>query len=374
MAQVTESYHPGLEGVIAGETAVSAVYQDSLLYRGFAIDALADHATFEEVVHLMLYGELPTRRQLDDFRRRIDDHRALPEPVVDALRAIPKEAEGMDVLRTAVSMCAHFDREPADAPEPLRRQAERILAVIPSIIAARLRLRAGQEPIDPRPGLSHAAQFFHLAFARRPSATEEKVLDLTFILYAEHEFNASAFNVRVCASTLSDMWSSVVSGIGTLKGPLHGGANEAVVRMLQPLRSAEEARRWLDDSFANKRLVMGFGHRVYKTGDHRARILERYVDELGRAHPEGWRVDVWRTIKQVMLERKNLHPNLDYPCGMVYYFLGLPVDIYTPLFVASRVSGWCAHHIEQHENNRLIRPRSRYTGPPPREFVPIDRR
>ncbi len=369
-----ELYRPGLDGIIAGETKVSSVEQDSLAYRGYPIDQLAEHASFEEVACLLLDHELPTRDRLERFRRYVDAHRQLPAPVLDTIRAIPRHVGGMDVLRTAVSMCSHFDIRDDDHIGPLRMQSAAIVAQVPSIIAARMRFLDGKEPIDPKPGLSHAAQFYWMAYGMIPSEIEEKILNLTFILYAEHEFNASTFAARVCASTLSDIWSAVVAAIGTLKGPLHGGANEEVVRMLVPLRSVEEARAFAEDAMARKHLIMGFGHRVYKNGDHRARILETYVEQIGRSHPEGWRVQVYHTIKNLVWERKRLHPNLDYPCGMIYYFMGLPPDIYTPLFVASRVTGWCAHFIEQHHNNRIIRPRSRYVGPPMRDFVPIDKR
>ncbi len=374
MSATPELYHPGLEGVIAGETNVSTVEQDSLAYRGYPIDQLAEHARFEEVAYLLIHDELPTRDELERFRKQIDNHRKLPSQVIDTIHNIPKNAPGMDVLRTAVSMCGHFDTQKGDNLESLRTQAVIILAVVPSIIAARMRLVAGQPLIDPEPGLSHAAQFYHMAFGRKPSTLDERVLDLTLTLYAEHEFNASAFAVRVCASTLADMWSAIVAGIGTLKGPLHGGANEEVVRMLEPLKSVDESVKWLENAFAAKKLVMGFGHRVYKNGDHRAKILQKYVEELGRAKNQQTRVDIWHKVKDMVFDRKKLHPNLDYPCGMVYYFMDLPLDIYTPLFVASRVTGWCAHFIEQRTNNRIIRPRSRYTGPAIRDYVPMDKR
>jgi len=370
----SEMYHPGLEGVIAGETAVSTVEQDSLAYRGYSIQQLADQATFEETAYLLLQGELPTRPQLQRFMAYVDRHRELPGPVIEAIRAMPAGVEGMDVLRTAVSMRGHFEIGGDEALTELQRQAAVILACVPSMIAARMRLREGRDLIEPKPGLSHAAQFYWMAYGKQPGRLEERILDLTLILYAEHEFNASTFAARVCASTLSDMWSSVVAAIGTLKGPLHGGANEEVVRMLEPIKSVEEARKWTLDAFANKRLIMGFGHRVYKHGDHRARILEPYVEQLGRELGQSWRVDIWHEIRKLVWEHKKLHPNLDYPCGMVYYFMGLPLDIYTPLFVASRVTGWCAHYMEQREHNRLIRPRSRYIGPPMRDYLPIDRR
>lgn len=374
MTETEELYRPGLEGIIAGETAISSVEQDSLTYRGYRIDELAEQASFEEVAYLLLHGELPTAAQLRSFCAELDEYRTLPGPVVDVIAAIPRHAGGMDVLRTAVSMCGHFDPAEGDSRPALVRRSTFLLAVVPSIIAARLRLLDGKSLVPPQPGLSHAAQFFHLAFGKTPAPLEERILNLTLVLYAEHEFNASTFAARVCASTLSDLFSAIVAGIATLKGPLHGGANEEAIKLINQFRSADEARRWTEEALKGKFKVMGFGHRVYKHGDHRARILEKYVDVLAQQRNERWRADVYHAIKNTVFERKGIYPNVDYPCGLVYFFLGLPIDIYTPLFVASRVSGWCAHVIEQRSDNRIIRPRSRYTGPPPRPYVPLAQR
>lgn len=369
-----EAYFPGLDGVIAGETDISCVEQGQLLYRGYDIADLAEKASFEECAYLLLHGELPNRKQLEQFTHEIDRHRKLPEPVTDVIKRIPPEVETMDVLRTAVSMCGHFEKFDHTDAAQMRQQSAVLLAVIPSIIAARMRLTRGQGLVEPKPGLSHAAQFYYLAFDRQPSELEERILNLTLILYAEHEFNASAFAARVCTSTMSDLWSAIVAAIGTLKGPLHGGANEEAIRLINKFKSADEARNWTLDAFKNKVKVMGFGHRVYKNGDHRAHILEQQVRAIGKEHEESWKVDVYAAIKDTVWEQKKLHQNLDFPCGLAYYFLGLPIDIYTPLFVASRVSGWCAHVIEQSQNNRIIRPRSRYTGPEKRSFTPLDSR
>jgi 2-methylcitrate synthase len=369
-----DMYRPGLEGVIAGETDICSVEQGGLWYRGYSIDDLASHASFEEVAYLLLHGELPARKELDLFRSYLDGHRELPPAVVDTLRAIPRQAPMMDVLRTGVSMCGHFNTCVAQGKNSLQCRATRILALVPSLIAARLRLLDGKELIEPKPGLSHAGQFIWMALGRAPTELEDKVLNLTLILYAEHEFNASTFAARVCTSTLSGMHSSIVTAIGTLKGPLHGGANEAAMKMIDRYKSADEARQATLDAMERKEKIMGFGHRVYRNGDHRAFILEPYVNDLARARHEEWRAQVYHAIKDTVFEQKQIYPNVDYPCGLVYHFLGFPMDIYTPLFVASRVSGWCAHIIEQHENNRIIRPRSRYTGPRDRVFVPLDER
>lgn len=369
-----EIYSPGLEGVIAGETAVSAVTQDSLAYRGYMIDDLAEHASFEEVAYLLLNGELPNAAQLARFRSELDGFRKLPAPVVDTLRAIPPHVGGMEMLRTAISMAGHFDPVSGDDLASLIRRATFLLAVTPTIIGARVRLLAGHEPLEPQTGLSHAAQLLHLCFGRAPTFLHEKIMNLTLILYAEHEFNASTFAARVVTSTLSDMTSAVVAGVAALKGPLHGGANEDTIRMMRRFHSGADARAWAEDAVANKVKISGFGHRVYKNGDHRAHILEACIPQLAAGRDDSFLVDVYHAIKNVVWEKKKIHMNVDYPCGLVYHYMGLPIDIYTPIFVASRISGWTAHVIEQFTGNRIIRPLSRYTGEPMRKFVPVNDR
>lgn len=374
MADSNELYRPGLEGIIAGETAVSTVEQDSLAYYGYRIEDLAEKSSFEEVAYLLLHGELPTAPQLRTFCEQLDKHRVLPDAVVKTIRSIPASAGGMDVLRTAVSMCGHFDETEGEDRDALIARAIHVLAVVPSIIAARIRLLDGKDVVAPKAGLSHASQFLQMAFGRTPEPVEEQLLNLTLVLYAEHEFNASAFASRVCASTLSDFYSCIVTGIGTLKGPLHGGANEEAIRLINRFHSGEEARIWTESAIVNKEKIMGFGHRVYKNGDHRARILEPLMDDLAKKRNEQTRLDIYYAIKNTVWDRKQIHMNVDYPCGLTYFLLGLPIDIYTPLFVASRVSGWAAHIIEQLLNNRIIRPRSRYTGPALRDYVPVQDR
>jgi len=374
MAELEELYRPGLEGIIAGETCVSTVEQDSLAYFGYRIEDLAEHSSFEEVAYLLLHGELPAAAELARFRAGLDRHRALPEPVLRTIEAIPRTVGGMDVLRTAVSMLGHFDPAQGDERADLVARSVHVLAAVPSMIAARLRFLEGKQPIAPRPGLSHAGQFLYLRTGEPPDALEERLLNLTLVLYAEHEFNASAFAARVCASTLSDLYSGIVTGIGTLKGPLHGGANEESMNLISRFETAEQARAWTEEAIANKIKIMGFGHRVYKHGDHRARILEPLMRDLARQRGQEWRLGVYDAIKDTVFQRKQIYPNVDYPCGLTYFLMNLPLDSYTPLFVASRVSGWAAHVIEQVLNNRLIRPRSRYVGPAFREYVAIDRR
>ena len=374
MSEAEQLYRPGLAGIIAGETALSAVEQDSLLYRGYPIDEVADQGCFEEVAYLLLYDALPTAAQLAEFRSQLDARRALPPAVIDALRALPDETPMMDVLRTGVSMCAHFAPVGGDSRDDMLAQATHILAIVPALIGARVRLLDGEEPVPAKPGLTHAAQLMHQMLGVEPAEDAARVLDYSLILYAEHEFNASAFAARVCASTMSDLYSAVVAAIGTLKGPLHGGANEAACKLLTQFDSAAQAAEWTRAAFERKEKIMGFGHRVYKNGDHRARLLQKYVYTLAEGRDDAWRTEVYDTIRDMVFESKGLHPNLDYPCALVYYFLGLPLDTYTPIFVASRVSGWCAHVIEQADNNRLIRPTSRYVGAARRAWTPIGQR
>lgn len=374
MAQVEQLYRPGLEGIIAGETNISAVLQDSLMYRGYTIEELADNSPFEEVAFLLLHGELPTSSELRDFCADLDRRRVAPKEVLDAIRSIPKPVGGMDALRTAMSMVGHFDVVTGDSREALIERAKHIFAIVPTLIGARVHGQAGKPPVAPKPGLSHAAQTLWLIHGREPKPTETRLLNLTYVLYAEHEFNASTFACRVTASTLSDIYSGMVTGIGTLKGPLHGGANEETMHLIKQFKTGAEATAWAEAAIARKDKVVGFGHRVYKNGDHRSWILEKELEKLAATHPEKWRMDVYHGIKNVMHEQRKIYMNVDYPCGLAYYYMGLPIDIYTPLFVASRVTGWAAHFIEQYTNNRIIRPLSRYSGAAERKYVPMERR
>lgn len=369
---MSENYKPGLEGVIAGDTTVACVDQGVLLYRGYPIEELAEKATFEEVAYLLLNDDLPTSAQLADFTEELDSYRALPSEVIDALRLIPNHAPMMDVLRSMVSMAGHFD--PVSDPANNKSRAIWLTAQIGGIIAARYRLLNGKGPVAAKPGLSHAAQILYQAQGSEPDALSAKLLDLTLILYAEHEFNASTFTARVICSTMSDLVSAVVGAIGALKGPLHGGANEAAMDMLKQFKSGDEAKAWIKDALANKRKVMGFGHRVYKNGDHRAHILERELRKLAASKNQQVWMDIYDAIKEPMVNEKRIFPNVDYPCGLTYYLLGLPLDLYTPLFVASRVTGWSAHFIEQAANNRIYRPLSKYVGPAAHPVTPLAQR
>jgi citrate synthase len=371
---VSEIYSPGLEGVIAGETAISTV-EGGLRYHGYPVTELAEKTSFDEVAHLLIHGELPTAKQLAEFQKRMAAARQIPEALRNCFRALPKSTSAMDALRTAVSMLAHFDPEIDDLSHDANlRKAERLLGQIPVAVADQFRISQGLAPVPARPDLSHAANFLYLLRGKEPRAAEARAFDVSLILYAEHEFNASTFTARVVVSTESDLYSGVVAAIGALKGRLHGGANEKVMDILHAAGGPETAEKWIRDMLARKERIMGFGHRVYKTGDLRARILKQYAhksaEETGQLKWE----QTAEIIEQVMQQEKHLLPNLDWPAGRLYHAMGLEVPLYTPIFVLSRVAGWSAHIIEQLDHNRLIRPRARYTGPPVRSVKPLGER
>jgi 2-methylcitrate synthase/citrate synthase II len=370
------TYSPGLEGVIAGETAVSTV-EGGLSYRGYPVTELAEKATFDEVAYLLLYGELPTAAELKAFQARVAMARRLPEAVRQLFHSLPKWAAPLDALRTAVSALAHFDQDMADnSHEATVRKAERLLAQIPVAVADHYRISKGLQPVLAKQELPHSANFLYMLRGTEPTADEVKALDVSMILYAEHEFNASTFTARVIVSTMSDLHSAVTGAIGALKGPLHGGANEKVMDVVRAAGGPETAEKWTLDALARKERIMGFGHRVYKTGDVRAGILKTYARQAAEAKGPDflkWE-DTADVIERVMAQQKNMHPNLDWPAGRLYHAMDLEIPIYTPMFAMSRIAGWSAHVIEQLDNNRLIRPRALYIGPPRREVKPIAER
>jgi 2-methylcitrate synthase/citrate synthase II len=374
MSSAAEVYSPGLEGVIAGETAISTV-AGGLRYRGYPVSELAERATFDEVAYLLLYGDLPTSRQLLDFQRRVASARQLPPPLIDLFRALPPATNSMDALRTAVSVLAHFDPDTSSMERTANlAQAERLLGQIPVAVAAFFRIARGLPLIPAREDQGQAASFLYLLRGDEPRPDDVRALDVALILYAEHEFNASTFTARVVCSTESDLHSAIVAAIGALKGRLHGGANERVMDLLRAAGSPATAEAWTRDALARKHRIMGFGHRVYKTGDVRAGILKPYAQQASAAAGAQQWEETAEIIERVLAQEKNLFPNLDWPAGRLFHALGLEVPLYTPLFVVSRVSGWSAHFIEQQEHNRLLRPRGRYTGPDVRSVKPLAER
>ena len=367
-------YSPGLEGVIAGETAISTI-AGGLQYWGYSIEELAAHATFEEVVYLILRGELPTASELAALRERLAMEESVHSSLIGFLRKIPPEAPLMDVMRTGASALAHWDEEVGDnSREANLRKAERLVAQLPIVMAARFRLLKGQEPVAADPKLSIAANILQMLFRQTPTERQVRAMDVSLILYAEHEYNASTFTARVVCSTLSDLHSAITAAIGALKGPLHGGANERVLEVLAEVGSADKAEGWIRNALANKVRIMGFGHRVYKTGDPRATLLKVLCAELAAETGHTDMEAMADTIERIVREEKSLPPNLDWPSARLYHYLNLPVTLFTPLFVVSRVVGWSAHVIEQLGNNRLIRPRAHYTGPAERSWVPVEKR
>ena len=374
------TYSPGLEGVIGGESALCQIDEGEagLRYRGYAVSDLAERATFEEVAYLLLRGKLPTRQELDDFSAQLRTQWALPGPVEAFIGVVPPRAHPMDVLRTGVSLLGMTDPDASDVSHDANvRKAIRLMAQIPVMISTAYRLAHGKRPTQPKGGLSFAENLLYVLTDQHGNETARamaRALDVSLILYAEHELNASTFAARVTASTLTDMHAAVTAAVGTLKGPLHGGANEAVADMLLEIKTRNRAEGWVREALASKRRVMGFGHRVLKKGDARSQIIQRHAEELSRKCKDTRWYEIASTVDHVMSEEKTLYPNLDFYTAVAYLLMGIPQDLYTPVFVCSRITGWCAHVIEQQDHNRLIRPRALYTGPPPQSYVPIDRR
>lgn len=372
-----KSYSPGLEGVIAGISSISEVDPEKsrLTYRGYDVHELAEKATYEEVAHLLLRGKLPNRKELSEFSDFIGHERHIPGDLMDMIQTYPDTAHPMDVLRSAVSALGLYDRTTSDlSRNATLEKAMKLIAKIPTIIAASHRFREDLDAVDPDPRMTCAESLLYLLTGERPDPLAVRALDVSLILYAEHSFNASTFAARVTASTLSDYYSSVVSAIGTLKGPLHGGANEESIKMMLEIGSPAKAEAWVMDALAKKRLIMGFGHRVYKKGDSRVPIMRKLGQELGEKLGQPQWHQMAQIIEEVMWREKKILPNVDFPCGYVYYMLKLPIPLYTPIFAASRVAGWSAHIIEQYEHNRIMRPTNIYNGPKEAAFVPLEQR
>jgi len=367
----------GLEGVIAGESEICYIdgYQGVLSYRGYNIHTLADNAVFEEVIFLLWRGWLPKQAELDELKRSLAEERELPGPVVDFLRGTPK-GNPMDVLRTAVSMLSLYDAEAPDmSAEANHRKAVRLMSRTPAIVATFDRLRNGKPAIAADPKLGFSANFLYTLTGNRPDDVMERAFDVAMILHADHELNASTFAARVTAATLSDIYSSVTSGIGALKGPLHGGANQDVIKWLLRLGDEEQAVQTVKGSLARKVKIPGFGHRVYRTEDPRATHLRVLSEELGKRTGHVQLYQLSKRMEETVKEVKGLVPNVDFYSASAYYSLGIPIDLYTPIFAVSRMSGWTAHVLEQYRNNRLIRPRAEYKGNPDGQtWIPLSER
>ena len=376
MAKPTQVYR-GLDGVIVDETSISKVMPEtnSLTYRGYPVQDLCKFCCFEEVAYLLWYGELPNRSQLRSFKNKEKNLRQLSRGALGVIKKFPKRAHPMDTIRTAVSYLG--TNEIAWGGEPCENDMSRSLALlskIPTLIASDYRYRQGKRRIPPRTDLSFSENFLHMCFGKVPPKKVVKAFDVSLILYAEHSFNASTFATRVVTSTMSDIYSAVTAGIGALKGPLHGGANEAVMHMLLDIGSADKAEAWLRRAFLKKRVVMGFGHRVYKWGDSRVPTMRSCLEDLSQWKNDRKWIEIEDVLEDIMVNEKNIHPNLDYPAGPAYYLMGFEIDMFTPIFVMSRITGWTAHYMEQNAANRLIRPLSAYKGVKERRVKPLAKR
>jgi 2-methylcitrate synthase len=380
MSSLSATHPPkGLEGIVATTSRICYIDGDRgiLAYRGIDIHELADHSTFEEVCYLLWFGKLPSRSELQDLRSRLAKERTLDPAILDFLRQAPKNALPMDVLRTAVSALSFYDAdEKANDHDANVRKAVRLTSQMAMIVAAYDRIRKGQPVVEPDRSLSHAANFLLMLTGEKPSPTAERAFDIALILHADHELNASTFAARVTAATLSDMHSAITSAIGALKGPLHGGANEAAFRILETIaKTGADPVDHVRGMLAQKKKVPGFGHRVYHTEDPRATHLRQMSRELGASSGQGQWFEMSRRIEQLLNTEKKLNANVDFYSASTYHVLGIDLDLFTPIFAVSRISGWAAHVIEQLDDNRLIRPRADYIGPAyPQKYVPIDRR
>jgi citrate synthase len=379
MSLTTANAPKGLEGVVATTSGICYIdgEQGVLAYRGIDIHELADHSTFEETCYLLWSGRLPSRNELKEVRDRLAEERKLDPAILNFLRSAPKHVVPMDVLRTAVSALSFYDPEERNNDHEANiHKAIRLTSQIAMIVAAYDRIRKGKPVVEPDRSLSHAANFLLMLNGAKPTPTAERALDIALILHADHELNASTFAARVTAATLSDMHSAIVSAIGCLKGPLHGGANEAVFNILQAINSSgSDPVEYVKEMLAQKKKVPGFGHRVYHTEDPRATHLRKMSQDLGSSNGQGRWFEMSQAIEKFVKAEKKLNANVDFYSASTYHILGIDVDLFTPVFAVSRVSGWTAHVIEQLDDNRLIRPRADYIGPAyPQHWVPLEKR
>ena len=374
---MSENIKKGLMGVTVDETAISKVMPEinSLTYRGYAAQDLCANCKFEEVAYLILNGELPNKKQLKDFEREESKERKISKNLVNAIKSIPKNAHPMDVARTAVSIMGLEDKDTRNnSPKANMRKVMRIFAKTPVALAAFYRARKGKKIIPPKKNLSFSENFFHMCFGKVPNKDIVKAFDVSLILYAEHSFNVSTFTARTITSSLSDIHGAITGAIASLKGPLHGGANEEVMHMMNKIKKPENALNWINKALNNKDVVMGFGHRVYKSGDSRVPTMREYFGKVAKIKKDKKFEKIYDIVEKVMIEKKNIHPNVDYPTGPTYHLMGFDTDFFTPIFVISRITGWSAHIFEQHAANKLIRPLASYKGSKYRKVVRLNQR
>ncbi|WP_075482595.1 bifunctional 2-methylcitrate synthase/citrate synthase [Candidatus Pelagibacter communis] len=374
---MTEDIKKGLLGIVVDETEVSKVMPEinSLTYRGYAAQDLCAKCKFEEVAYLILNGELPSEKQLKNFEKVERKERNLSKILLESIKNFPKKSHPMDVARTAVSIMGLEDKETKDnSPEANLRKVMRIFAKTPVALAAFYRIRKGKKIIKPKSNLSFSENFFYMCFGKVPEKEIVKAFDVSLILYAEHSFNVSTFTARTITSSLSDIHGAITGAIASLKGPLHGGANEEVMHMMNKIKKPENALNWINNALDQKAVVMGFGHRVYKSGDSRVPTMREYFSKVAKVKKDKKFEKIYDIVEKVMIERKNIHPNVDYPTGPTYHLMGFDTDFFTPIFVISRITGWSAHILEQHAANKLIRPLASYIGSSYRKVVPINQR
>ncbi|MDC0945083.1 bifunctional 2-methylcitrate synthase/citrate synthase [Candidatus Pelagibacter sp.] len=374
---MSDEIKKGLLGIIVDETEVSKVMPEinSLTYRGYAAQDLCAKCKFEEVAYLILNGELPNKKQLKDFEKQERKERKLSKTLLEDIKKFPKKAHPMDVARTAVSIMGLEDRETKDSsPKANLRKVMRIFAKTPVALAAFYRSRKGKKIIPPKNNLSFSENFFHMCFGKVPNKEIVKAFDVSLILYAEHSFNVSTFTARTITSSLSDIHGAITGAIASLKGPLHGGANEEVMHMMNKIKKPENAHKWINNALDNKDVVMGFGHRVYKSGDSRVPTMREYFGKVAKIKKDKKFEKIYDIVEKVMIERKDIHPNVDYPTGPTYHLMGFDTDFFTPIFVISRITGWSAHIIEQHAANKLIRPLASYKGSQHRKVIQLNQR
>tara|TARA_B100000575_G_scaffold30224_1_gene20362 strand:- start:98 stop:1222 length:1125 start_codon:yes stop_codon:yes gene_type:complete len=374
---MSEEIKKGLLGIVVDETTISHVVPElsTLTYRGYTVQELCDKCDFEEVAYLVLNGDLPDKKQLKKFVREERSERKLSKQILKNIQAMPKNAHPMDVIRTCVSLMALEDKDTKDnSPKANMRKTMRIFAKTPTAVAAYFRHRKGQKIISPSSNLSFSENFFKMMFNKIPDKEIIRAFDISLILYAEHSFNVSTFTARTITSSLSDLHGAITGAIASLKGPLHGGANEAVMHMMKQIGKPEKAKNWIENALEKKKVVMGFGHRVYRTGDSRVPTMKHYMFKVAKLLKKEKYTKMYEILEKVMLEKKNIHPNVDFPCGPTYYMMGIDIDFYTPIFVMSRITGWSAHIMEQHNSNKLIRPLSKYKGKEVREVMLLNQR
>ena len=374
---MSDDIKKGLLGIIVDETEISKVMPEinSLTYRGYAAQDLCARCNFEEVAYLILNKELPKKNQLKQFVKELIKERTLSKNLIEILKRIPKNSHPMDVARTAVSVMGLEDKESKDnSPKANLRKALRIFAKTPTALAAFYRLRKGKKIIAPKKNLSFSENFFHMCFGKVPEKEIVKAFDVSLILYAEHSFNVSTFTARTITSSLSDIHGAITGAIASLKGPLHGGANEEVMHMMKKIKKPENALKWITKALKNKDVVMGFGHRVYKSGDSRVPTMREYFKRVAIIKKDKTFEKIYDIVEKVMIREKNIYPNVDYPTGPTYHLMGFDTDFFTPIFVISRITGWSAHIMEQHAANKLIRPLASYKGQKHRKVLELNQR